>query len=112
MRCNWEPNRSDEDQDMPREVQSAMHMREEARANCNRAERTWRKIHNAWCRLYRERYETKGELTEAEREAERACEVAGAALAAAREYWRYVQCTVPKPRSVKACSKSDFDSDQ
>jgi hypothetical protein len=86
---------------MPDKKTSPLHVREEAKSTLNKAESAWRKILNARNRLSRERYQTKGEVTEAENEAERAYEMAASALTHARENWNLIQTTVPKPKAKR-----------
>lgn len=95
---------------MPHENVSPLHTHEEAKAVLNKAESGWEKTSHALNRLRRERYQTKGEVTEAEREAERAYQKTLAVLTAAREHWRFIQSTIPKPKYRHGRKEKFYDA--
>ena len=86
---------------------------EEAKSAVNRADKAWRRAHNAYLSLYLPRLRLKSEITEAEVVARRACDAVGESLRAAREHLNYVIATVPKSKScgVRKEDNGDVDDD-
>jgi len=98
------------------------HAYEEAKSDHRKAQDTWRKVSNAYFRLFRERQRERritgvaeSEVSEAETEAERAYNSACAALGAARERLRQVEIALAKPRAVRrkrlVSSKDEWDEE-
>jgi len=84
---------------MTQEESPPLRIQEGAKSALNKAENAWRRTLNSLNNLRRERLRTKGVLTDAELDAERAYDLATTRLEAAREHWRFIQCTVVNPKA-------------